>query len=357
MIKLLNLNHLKQLFNRVEVLFPLSLMVCVVIWMGCSVIETPKSSKKDIRFEVPKNFPAPNYRFENNSITPEGFALGKALFYDGILSRDGSVSCGSCHQQSAAFTHFDHPVSHGIDDQLGTRNAPALVNLAWQNEFFWDGGVHDLDLQPPVAIENPVEMDEKLDHVLEKIRQHSQYPSMFEKAFGTKEVTTARFLKSMSQFMLMLVSSNSKYDRFIRNEGVKLTQDEADGLALFRQKCATCHPEPLFTDNSFRNNGLVQRSDEGRKRITLREEDAFTFKVPTLRNVATSMPYMHDGRFKTLEDILDHYSEGVQPSATLDPALSAGGMKLTQTEKQKIIAFLKTLTDEDFLEDTRFSEF
>ncbi len=315
-----------------------------------------------VTLEQPVNFPPIQYALQNNPVTTSGFELGRALFYDGQLSRNGSINCGSCHQQSAAFTHRGHIVSHGIDDKLGTRNSPAIMNLAWQTDFFWDGGVHDLDLQPIAPIQNPVEMDEKMANVLNKLRADSYYPRKFSEAFGSNEITSERFLKALSQFMITLVSAHSRYDGYKRNEGDTLSALELSGLKLFQQKCASCHAGDLFTDLSFRDNGLDEhnKADSGRFRVTLNKEDKFKFKVPSLRNVELTAPYMHDGRFRNLELVLDHYASNVHDNPNLDPLLKQNGqlgIPLTAEEKVKIIAFLKTLTDHQFITDKRFSEF
>jgi cytochrome c peroxidase len=324
---------------------------------ACSATEQAMPSL----FSVPNNFPKPVYDVSKNPVTQAGFELGKALFNDGLLSRDGSVSCGDCHLQNYAFTHHGHDVSHGIDNRKGIRNAPSIQNMAWQKDFFWDGGVGDLDMFSIAPIENPLEMDEKLGNVLAKLRKTSTYPAMFKKAYGSEEITTQGFLKALSQFMLTLVSANSRYDKYIRNEGVMLTDDEIAGIAIFKQKCASCHTGELFTDNSYRNNGLAIQGtmDVGRYRITEIETDRYRFKVPSLRNVAVTQPYMHDGRFYTLEVVLDHYADNVQNTPNLDPILKQGnklGISLNAIEKKQLIAFLNTLTDNQFLTDKRFSE-
>ncbi|MFN8355194.1 MAG: cytochrome c peroxidase [Spirosomataceae bacterium] len=341
-----------MLLNRVQVG-----VVLAGLLLGCSLSEQTDPATL---FSVPDNFPQPTYHFETNPITPAGVELGKALFNETLLSRDGSISCAECHQQSAGFTHHGHDVSHGIDNQKGTRNSLPLQNLAWEKEFFWDGGVGDLDLFPIAPIENPLEMDEKTGKVLEKLRKTENYPVLFKKAFGTSEITGARFLQALSQFMLTLVSANSNYDKYVRNEGVTFSEDEKQGLALFQQKCASCHTGTLFTDHSYRNNGLtIQGSmDVGRFRITENPTDKYKFKVPSLRNVAVTKPYMHDGRFYTLDDVLNHYAEGVQATPNLDPLLIQNGRRgipLTEVEKRQIIAFLNTLTDQEFLTNKRFA--
>ncbi|MDH4462131.1 MAG: cytochrome c peroxidase [Flectobacillus sp.] len=329
---------------------------------------------------TPSNFPKAEYDLTSNPVTKEGFELGRSLFYDGILSRDGTISCGECHRQDFAFTHHLHDLSHGIDGKIGLRNTPTLQNLAWGKTFGWDGGVVGLDFFAIAPIENPVEMDETTANVLDKLRKTDKYPTMFKNAFGTTEITSVRFLKALSQFMLSLVSANSRYDKYIRKEeGGTLTETELAGLSAFKQKCASCHVGELFTDETYRNNGLPPTDrqqvvykvvngvttatlervyDDGRMRITELAADKNKFKVPTLRNIEASRPYMHDGRFTTLEQVLDHYSSTVTETANLDPSLKKNGVlgiPLTSTEKTQIIAFLKTLTDRDFLADKRFA--
>jgi cytochrome c peroxidase len=314
-----------------------------------------------VTLRQPINFPAIVYDLTKNPLTVEGVLLGKTLFYDSQLSRDSTINCGFCHQQFAGFGHSDHPLSHGIDNKFGTRNVPGLQNLAWDREFFWDGGVTSLDELPISPIQNPVEMDLKFSDALSRVQKNPRYPALFKAAFGSDTVTTARFLKAISQFLVTLVSADSRYDKYARKEaGGELTPDEMAGLTLFQQKCATCHATDLFTDRSYRNNGLPVSgiNDQGRYVITLNESDRLKFKVPSLRNVEKTFPYMHDGRFQKLEDVLNHYTSGVTDSPTLDPALKAGGklgIALTDTEKKQVILFLKTLTDDTFIANRAFS--
>lgn len=313
-------------------------------------------------FQKPDNFPEPVYNFASNPVTKQGFELGRALFYEPRLSRNNTVSCGSCHIQSAAFTQHGHDVSHGIDDRLGTRNSPPIMNLAWNKAFMWGGGVYDLDLQPIVPITTHVEMDESLDNVLSKLRLLPKYTDMFKSAFGTEEITTARFMKALSQFMLMCISSNSKYDKVMRKEGgVSFTAQEQEGYTLFKEKCASCHSEPLFTDGSFRNTGLSLSpvKDQGLYTATLIETDRYKFKVPSLRNLQYTAPYMHDGRFLNLSGVLEHYNSEVRQTANLDPLLQQQGklgISLAEDDKVKITAFLSTLNDETFIKNTLLSE-
>jgi cytochrome c peroxidase len=236
------------------------------------------------------------------------------------------------------------------------------MNLAWNKAFMWGGGVFDLDLQPITPITTHEEMDENLENVLNKIRVLPKYTAMFKGAFGTEEVTTARFMKALSQFMVMCVSSNSKYDKVMRKEaGAAFTANEQAGYVLFKDKCASCHSEPLFTDGSFRNNGLgiSTINDKGLYGATLIETDKYKFKVPSLRNLQYTAPYMHDGRFLSLTGVLEHYSSGVQGTPNLDPVLNQNGkpgIALNEDQKAKLTAFLNTLNDTEFINNKILSE-
>lgn len=344
------------------------LLVCIVVVIGglslpgCKPdpsieIKAPDISG-NISFSVPQGWPQPVYTFANNALTQAGFELGRKLFYDTRLSRDNTISCASCHQQFAAFSHLDHPVSHGINNLLGIRNAPSLFNIAWQKSFFWDGGVNSIELQPVNPIQNPVEMDMTIPEVITKLNADNTYKSMFSKAFGNDTVNSQRMLRAMAQFMASMVSANSRYDKYVRGEsGGTLSTQELHGLSLFREKCTACHTEPLFTDNSFRNNGLSldpNLNDSGRARITGEQQDKYKFKVPSLRNVALSAPYMHDGRITSLDGVLEHYRNGVYQWPNVD-SLLRNNISMSDQDKDDIISFLKTLTDDTFIHDTRFS--
>lgn len=326
---------------------------------GPSAVPVP-DVEEEYLFYQPSNFPEPAYDFSKNPVTEEGFELGKTIFYDGKLSRDNTISCAECHSQPYAFTHHGHTLSHGIDDRIGKRNAPPIQNMAFQDRFFWDGGVFDLDLFSVSPITNPVEMDEQLGVVLQKLRDTPGYPEKFEEAFGSKEITTERFLKALSQFMNSLVSANSAYDKHARGEATLATKELA-GLQVYQKNCASCHASDLFTDHSFRNNGLEvyeRDPDLGRYLITENEADKYKFKVPSLRNVKYTAPYMHDGRFNTLKDVIEHYSSGVENSTTLDPVLKNGntlGIPMTASEKDDLLAFLNALSDESFIKNSKFA--
>ena len=318
----------------------------------------------DLSFQVPANFPEPTYNITSNQPTQNGFDLGKKLFYDGKLSSNDVISCGFCHIQDFAFTHHEHIVSHGVDDKIGTRNAQPLFNLAFLEDFTWDGAAQHLDTQPIIPITAEVEMNSSFSEIIAKISADQAYQNMFKDAFDNGDINSENILKALSQFMLMMVSSNSKYDQVVRNEGSTFTLMEEQGQAVFEQKCASCHAGSLFTDQSFRHNGLAvdpEYNDVGRKRVTGIEADLRKFRVPTLRNVEATFPYMHDGRFRTLRDVLNHYDDGVQDDANLDPIFRNNdgtvGVALSELEKDQLIEFLKTLTDNSFIFDRRFAEF
>jgi cytochrome c peroxidase len=340
---------------RIALVIGVALLALAAVELG----ENPffRITKKDVRLRIPAGFPAPVYDFTKNKITPAGFVLGRRLFYDPILSRDSSVSCGSCHQRIAAFGHIDHKLSHGINGLIGTRNVPALQNLIWQPNFMWDGGINHLDLQPLAPITNASEMDETLAHVLEKLRQHPEYPRMFRKAFHVNNISTALLTRALSQFLALMVSDSSRYDLY-RSGALPFTPAETRGLTLFRQHCAECHREPLFTDFSYRNIGLkpdTALADYGRIKITGLAQDSMRFRVPSLRNVDITYPYMHDGRFRNLKQVLEHYAQGNFYTPWVDPVLIRA-VGLTAMEQQDIIVFLKTLTDRTFTYDRRFMD-
>ena len=306
-------------------------------------------------FRKPAHFPEPVYRITDNPVTREKFELGRKLFYDAALSANNTISCGSCHIPTSAFTHHGHSVSHGFNDQLGTRNSPPIMNLAWSTSFMWDGGIFDLDLQPVAPITNHVEMNETMDNVLNKLRNDPAYPGLFQKAYGSTEINSTRFLKALSQFMIMCISDQSKYDSVKRGQA-SFSQIEQAGYQVFQSKCGACHAEPLFTDNSFRSNGLAPSmiNDLGRYPVTLNPADKYTFKVPSLRNLRFTAPYMHDGRLLTIESVLDHYASGIRNMENLDPLLNTGtspGIVLSSTERQQLLAFLETLNDLTFVKN------
>jgi len=338
------------------------IMTCCMLVPACRkdpAITEAGVIQQPVSFAVPEGWPQPVYHFENNPLTQDGFELGRHLFFDTRLSRDNSISCGSCHQPFAAFSHLDHNVSHGVDNLLGTRNTPALFNLSWHPAFFWDGGVNHIESQPISPIQNPVEMDEKLENIIAKLNKDADYRLRFKNAFGDETINSQRMFRALAQFMAVMMSADSKYDKHMRGEaGGELTAAELAGMEVFRTHCSSCHKEPLFTDFSYRSNGLTPSAvnDSGRAHITHDPADLYRFKVPSLRNLRYSPPYMHDGRFNTLDEVLDHYAGGIDRSMpTLDPALQAG-IQLTTEERSNLLAFLNTLNDETFTKNPRFQE-
>ena len=312
-------------------------------------------SGNDQLFDAPAYFPKPVYDFAKNPLSEQKILLGRALFYDPLLSRNNMISCASCHSQFSAFTHIDHSLSHGIEDKIGFRNSPALMNLAWQKSFMRDGAVNHLDVQALAPLSNPVEMDESISHVVAKLQHSYIYPKLFFSAFGDSIITGEHTLKAISQFMLTLISANSKYDSVMRNESV-FTSQEKNGYSLFKKNCSSCHKEPLFTNDEFMNNGLsvdTSLNDTGRYRVTKNPNDSLKFKVPSLRNIEFSYPFMHDGRFKRITEVLNHYTSGVQKSTTLAKELDHA-IVLSSSEKVDLTAFLLTLTDKSFLFNPKF---
>lgn len=326
-----------------------------VLWltMSHSLPET-----HPVTLKYPESWPAPVYDFGNNPLTREGIALGRQLFYDPILSKDNSISCSSCHLSYTAFTHVDHALSHGIGDSIGTRNSPTLINLAWSKYFMWDGAVHHLDMQALAPITHPKEMGEDLTNVISKLQRSATYPKLFFEAFGDSLITGERLLKALAQFELILVSDNSIYDKVKRGERV-FTEQEEKGYVIFKKYCNACHTEPLFTNGAFANNGLpadTLLNDPGRMGISQNPEDSLKFKVPTLRNIGYSFPYMHDGRFKKLREVIHHYTSGIVHSKTLEPVLQ-NGIALSADEKVDLTAFLLTLNDESFVFNADFAPY
>lgn len=320
------------------------------------ILAFTKSYFTPIYLEIPKNWPKPVYDFSKNKLTEEGFQLGRNLFYDPILSRDNTISCASCHLQQTGFTHVDHDLSHGIEGKIGKRNSMTIMNLAWSKTFMWDGGVNNLEVQPLHPITSDVEMDETMDNVVAKLQKSEKYQDLFQKAFGTNKITGQLMLKSLAQFVVMLKSSESKYDKVNRGKDA-FSVIEQKGYNLFKQNCASCHTEPLLTNNDFENNGLAVDStlnDIGRMRITQNENDKYIFKVPTLRNVQFTFPYMHDGRFKTLNEVILFYNTDENAQKILQ-LKNKKAMHLTDDERTELVAFLKTLTDKEFLFNPKFS--
>ena len=305
---------------------------------------------------LPSNFPKPNRNFKKHPLNPAKVLLGRALFYDPILSGDSTVSCSSCHTQYSAFTHADHALSHGVEGKIGNRNSPALMNLAWGKTFMWDGVAHTLQDQAKLPITNPLEMGENLPQVLLKLQRSQLYPKLFYMAFSDSTIAVDNLVEAIAQFSSTIVSCNSRYDSMVRGQ-VVFTGQENNGYRLFKKDCSSCHTEPLFTNQGFENNGLpmdTSLKDLGRMGITNNPKDSLKFKVPTLRNLEYSYPYMHDGRFKRLYDVLKHYTNGIQKIPTLAKQLQTP-ILLTPNERVDLVAFLLTLSDKSFVKDTNYA--
>jgi len=331
-----------------------ALVVTTFIYSSC----TPDRAEYQTVFkglEVPQHFPPPHYNNPNNPITEAGFALGRKLFYDPILSRDSTISCGSCHAQTHAFADHNNAFSTGVDGRLGTRNSPTMSNLAWFPAFMWDGGINHIEIMPFAPITEHNEMDEDLANVINKLQRNSSYQVAFEKAFGPNQLNDQKMFFALAQFMSMMVSADAKYDQYMLGKAA-FTEQERKGLELFRTHCESCHKEPLFTDFSYVNNGLdFTFNDPGRGRITQLAQDSGSFKVPTLRNIALTYPYMHDGRFFILADVMIHYTTGIKQNGRLDHRLP-DNIVLTEDEKNAIMDFLHTLTDYTYISDFRLAE-
>jgi len=305
-------------------------------------------------FNPPIYFPKPVYDFNQNPFDSSKINLGRILFYDPILSKDNSISCASCHSPYNAFAHTDHDLSHGIFDSIGNRNAPALFNLAWQKSFMWDGAINHLDVQALAPISHPKEMGSDISEVIKKLSLSKEYKQLFFEAFKDSTITSSKILKALSQFQLTLVSANSKYDK-VKLGKEEFTEQEKNGYQLFKNNCASCHIEPIFSNFIFENNGLPldpTLNDFGRYEITQRENDQRKFKVPSLRNLSYTYPYMHDGRFMTLKEVVNHYTSGVEKSNTLSTHLNKP-IQLSTNDKVDLIAFLLTLNDKDFVFDKK----
>lgn len=306
------------------------------------------------------NLPTPNIP-SDNPLTREGVKLGRMLFYEKKLSGNNTQSCASCHMQQHAFNDTAK-FSIGINGLKGKRNAMSVFNMLWHtNEFFWDGRAHLLRHQSLMPIKDPLEMKETIANVVAKLQSSEQYTQQFKKAFGTTTIDSVLISKALEQFMNSIISNNSKYDQYLAGKAT-LTAEEERGRFLFFTEynpafpansgadCQHCHGGNNFENDKYMNNGLdtdAGITDLGRQNVTGNTKDKGAFKVPSLRNVELTAPYMHDGRFKTLEEVVEHYNL-VKSSASLDPSFLQqlpNGLQLSVADKQALVAFLKTLTD------------
>lgn len=350
-------------------------IIGALLFISCDkkkTIDTPAgTTPHELEYPVyfGKNFIIP----EDNPLTEEGIALGRFLFYDKILSKDQTVSCASCHKQEFAFSD-NKVLSEGVNGAKTRRHSMTIVNSLWQDVFFWDGRSNSLENQALEPIKNPDEMNLPIDEAIKRLNESSFYKEKFLSAFATETITSIHLAQAIAQFERTLISGNSKYDQYKRDE-YTLTASEERGMNLFFThpepsinlrggNCGDCHSGFLTSDRLLHNNGLDASFDEdlGQEEISNFTSDRGKFKTPTMRNIANSAPYMHDGRFSTLEDVLDHYNEHIQQSSTLDVLIKLGSnqtdassLGLTTQEKEDIIAFMHTLTDDEFLTNKKFS--
>ena len=303
--------------------------------------------------ETPYGFPDMKIP-SDNPMTVEGIALGEKLFKDPILSADNTQACINCHQQNFSFSD-PNQFSTGIDNIQGNRNASALINLGWNTSFNWDGSSLTLEEQAFEPVTNSIEMHNTWMNVELELNSHSDYPFLFKQAFNINYIDSNHIVKAIAQFERTLISTNSKLDRYLNNEE-QLTISELNGYAIFNTEkgdCFHCHSTNMFMDNLFHNNGLDIEPfiDIGRSKVTSNPLDNGKFKTPTLRNVEMTAPYMHDGRFSTLEEVVEHYDSGGKYSTTVDPLMKklGVGLQLSNQEKKDLVAYLKTLTDNEFI--------
>jgi len=349
----------------------LGLLVLAVVWHGCRKDPAdpplvngsgPTPYFLQLPWSLADSLPPPLLP-SDNPLTVQGVALGRMLFHEKALSDNFTLSCASCHLQEHAFSD-PLTFSVGTDGSVGTRNAMAVVNLAWDMHFFWDGRTHTLEEQALFPVIDEVEMRNTWPTVVERLSDHPDYPGLFEKAFGSPGIDSTRVVKAIAQFERTLLSFNSRFDRFYYGgDSLALTEEEQRGFGVFIRdaRCADCHKLPLFTDHAIRNNGLdMYPADPGLGAITGQAWDMGSFKVTTLRNIAVTAPYMHDGRFATLEEVVDFYADDVQVAHPhLDNHMFPWVQGLVQLDAQQrtdLVAFMHALTDADFLNDPRFSD-
>ncbi len=345
---------------------------CVILGYAGGGLGDAKSVERRYERLSREGWPKPILVFSNGVNVDAEIALGRVLFYDESLSADGKVSCGSCHTSYTAFAHVDHKLSHGVFDREGRRNAPALMNLAWQSGFMWDGAIQHLELQSMAPIAAHTEMGMSLKDYLNGIKQNPRYQTLFALAYPNQPISLPLALKAIARFELTFVSDQSRYDS-MRRQQISFTQQENRGYALFQKFCAACHSEPLFTRPGYEYNGwadglngmdsagtLVSGLDRGRALVTGLVNDAYHMKIPTLRNVEVSFPYMHNGGFQSLYQVVKNYSgkrlvvRGDGGGSGISGDSGEGQRKvidisLDANERVDLVAFLMTLTDRKFL--------
>lgn len=347
------------------------IFIALTLFFTLIFVACEKDKEKDIpsdtfnttpyNLEIPSGFPQMIIPADN-PLTNEGVALGRRLFYDKLLSKDFTQSCASCHNQALAFTDNGTRFSTGVDGIQGNRNSMTIANLGFNRKYFWDGRSESLEIQALEPVPNPVEMHLPWLDALDRLNANANYKTLFKKAFNVSEIDSMHVVKALAQFMRTMISANSKFDKRMRFE-VNFTPSEANGFVIFnteRGDCFHCHNIDggrLFTDNLPHNNGLdAIFTDLGFGAVTGNPNDNGKFLTPTLRNIELTAPYMHDGRFQTLEEVIDHYNNGGQYSPTVDPLMKhiGDGLHLTAQDKADLLAFLKTLTDTSFINDPKF---
>ncbi len=355
-----------------------AIICCCFVFLSCQDDEDTTTNVNGVEYDPSPYsitygaFDPPNIA-SDNQLTIQGVKLGRMLFYEKRLSKNNSLSCAGCHRQKHAFTDTSR-FSIGIRGKFGKRQAMSVFNMAWnENEFFWDGRAHLLRHQALMPIQDSLEMDEQLENIVQKLNVDQNYLDQFMSAFGSEEITELKISLALEQFMNSIVSVESKYDRYLRGEIVLDTNEERGRYLFFAEfnpgipnlsgaDCAHCHIGKNFENDKYLNNALdtdAGMMDNGRMNVTGMSSDKGKFKVTSLRNIELTAPYMHDGRFQTLEEVVDHYNSGMKMSSTIDPALiyplNSGGLQLTNEDKRDLIAFLKTLTDEVMLTNQEYS--
>lgn len=356
--------------------------VALSFWLQSCGPETPPVPPTEgptpYTLELPERFQKPNLLAEN-PLTVEGIALGRKLFYEKMLSDNGTQACADCHHQSAGFTDLQKQFSTGSNGDIGKRNAMPLFNLNWARGYFWDGRQPTLEslIEEPMEAHNEMNLD--IETAVLRLKDDPYYPELFQTAFPSQGITTTTLRFAIAQFLRTIISGgNTKWDQYLKadlqNPDTFMTAQEARGFAAFisetKGDCAHCHSNlsPFLSaglDRDFSNNGLDAQPDSGRYRVSGNPNDLGKFKTPSLRNLSYTGPYMHDGRFATLDEVLEHYNSGFKYSPSIDPVLIKHADKdnnyvpiprLTQQDKDDIIAFLKLLDDETLLTNPKWSK-
>lgn len=331
----------------------MKLLLIAILYLLCNCggdsTNTTQTTTTPYPLEIPPNFP-PMEIPSDNPTTVEGVTLGRRLFNDPILSADSTIACASCHLAQFAFAD-PNAFSQGVAGHT-KRHSMSLTNVGWAPSLFWDGRAPSLEAQALEPVQDPVEMGENWDHVVEKLRRHNEYPDLFTQAFGQRPISADLAVKAIAQFERTLISARSKLDLYLAGQ-TQLSPQEKMGLDLFNSEtaeCFHCHGTLLLTANTFHNNGLdTEPTDMGRAEVTGSIYDAGKFKAPTLRNIEYTAPYMHDGRFATLEEVVEFYNSGLRDSPTIDPLMLNGtAINLSEEQKAALVAFLKTLSDPAF---------